>query len=429
MFLKTDKLLLAFSGGVDSVVLATLLSKGGFKFELAHCNFNLRGKESDADEKFCIDFAKKNELKLHFIKFNTKAYEKEHKLSTQMAARELRYNWFKELVKEHQYNFILTAHHANDNIETLLVNLVRGTGINGLKGIPQKQNYIVRPLLFATKDSITKFAKQNKLKFRNDSSNDEVKYKRNFLRHEIIPKLKKLNASLENTFEHNIKLFNQSAGVIKQFIASKKAEIVSVQNNSLKINIEKLQLEEAKELLLHEWLYPFGFNPAQTEQLIESLSHKTSGKIFTSHTHKALIDRNSIIVEPNQKKELKKEFHFETLDELKRSPVKLEFEKTGNKNIIPGSDIAQIDFDKLNFPIQIRKWKQGDKFKPLGMSGYKKLSDFLIQEKLTVFEKENVWLLCNNDEVVWVIGKRMDDRYKITEKTKTVLKLQMTNAN
>jgi tRNA(Ile)-lysidine synthase len=425
LFTKNDKLLLAFSGGVDSVVLAMLLKEAGYNFDLAHCNFKLRGKESDADEKFCIDLAKKNKLRIHTKQFNTKATVKKTGASVQMAARELRYNWFMELAKKNKYAHILTAHHANDNIETLLINLIRGTGINGLKGIPQKQNLMARPLLFATKESILAFAKKNKLKYRDDSSNDEVKYKRNYLRHEIIPGLKKLNPALESTFENNIRLFKQSAKVVRQFVNEKRKEIVIEENNSLKISLKKLLAEESAELLLFEWLSPKGFNTSRVEQIFENLSTKQPGKLFFSETHKALIDRDHIIVEPVEIKTPEKEFLIRDVKDFKKLPFIISADVSASKKIISGKNIAQIDLEKPVFPLKIRKWKAGDKFMPLGMTGYKKISDFLINQKLNRFEKENIWLLLNKNEVIWVIGQRLDERYKINPRTKKILKLEL----
>ncbi len=425
LFAKTDKLLLAFSGGIDSVVLAMLLKEAGYDFELAHCNFKLRGKESDTDEKFCKDFAKKINIKIHSHQFKTKEYVKKTKLSVQMAARELRYNWFMDLVKKNKYKYVLTAHHANDAIETLLINLVRGTGINGLQGIPQKQNLIVRPLLFATKSEIQTYAKKNKLIFRNDSSNDEVKYKRNFLRHEIIPGLKKLNPSLENTFENNIRLFKQTASVLKQFISEKKKLIVTGDKNDLKIDLKKLLKEESAELLLFEWLHPLDFNASQAEQIFTALDIKSSGKLFFSPTHKALIDRDHIFVELLEPKTSKSEYILNGIADFKKLPFALEANLSIDKKIISGKNIAQIDFQKSLFPMKLRKWQQGDRFMPLGMEGFKKISDFLINQKLSRFEKENIWLLLNKNEVVWVVGQRLDERYKINSKTKKILKLQL----
>lgn len=425
LFTKTDKLLLAFSGGVDSVVLAMLLKEEGYNFELAHCNFKLRGKESDADEKFCVDFAKKNKLNIHNKQFKTKDFVKNTKTSVQMAARELRYTWFMELAKKNKYNFILTAHHANDNIETLLINLIRGTGINGLKGIPYKQNLIARPLLFARKEDILAYAKKNKLKYRDDSSNDEVKYKRNYLRHEIIPGLKKLNPALESTFDNNIRLFRQTAAVVKQFVSEKRKDIIVEGNDSFKINIKKLVAEESAELLLFEWLSPKGFNNSQVEQIFNSLNSKSSGKLFFSETHQALIDRDFIFVEFIEIKTPQKEFLIKEIADFKKLPFKLNADLSASKKIMSGKNIAQIDFTKPVFPLKIRKWKAGDKFMPLGMTGYKKISDFLINQKLNRFEKENIWLLLNKNEVVWVIGQRLDERYKIKPNTKKILKLEV----
>lgn len=425
LFTKTDKLLLAFSGGVDSVVLAMLLKEGGYNFELAHCNFKLRGKESDADEKFCKDFAKKNKLKIHSKQFDTKAFVKNTKISVQMAARELRYAWFMELAKKNKYDFVLTAHHANDNIETLLINLIRGTGINGLKGIPQKQNLIARPLLFARKEDILAYAKKNKLKYRDDSSNDEVKYKRNYLRHEIIPGLKKLNPALESTFDNNIRLFQQTAKVVKQFVNEKRKDIVVGESSSFKINIKKLLAEESAELLLFEWLSPKGFNNSQVEQIFNSLSSKSSGKLFFSETHQAVIDRDFIFVELIKIETPEKEFLIKEIADFKKLPFQVNADVTASKKIISGKNIAQIDFTKPVFPLKIRKWKAGDKFMPLGMNGFKKISDFLINQKLNRFEKENIWLLLNKNEVIWVIGQRLDERYKIKPNSKKILKLEV----
>lgn len=424
LFNKTDKLLLAFSGGVDSVVLADLLHKAGYQIELAHCNFQLRGQEAKDDTSFCESFAKSINAKFHVIYFDTKAYALENKLSIQMAARELRYNWFKTLKAEHCFNYILTAHHANDNIETLFVNLIRGTGIKGLQGIPEKQNDMVRPLLFATKDEIREYADKQNLSFREDSSNQEVKYKRNFIRHQIVPELKKLNPAIEETIHTSIQFFKQSSEIITEYAQLKFQSICKEENNWLYIDIELLILEKQKETLLFEWLYNKHFKTSQIQQLTEALNTEDRvGKLFSSATHQLVIDRKYIIVKTLNKEEEIKEFTITNISDTKHLPIDLSLEETTNVSFSKNTNEISIPYSADLLPLKLRRWKQGDKFKPFGMDGFKKLSDFFKDQKLSFFEKENVWILENKEHIIWVVGYRMDDRCRVMEETEKVLRI------
>ncbi len=424
---KTDKLLLAFSGGVDSVVLADLLHKAGYNIELAHCNFQLRGQEAKDDTAFCENFAKSINTKFHVIYFDTKAYAAEHKLSIQMTARELRYNWFKSLKAEHSFDFILTAHHANDNVETVFVNLIRGTGIKGLQGIPEKQNDIVRPLLFATKDEIKDYAIKNKLVFREDSSNQEIKYKRNFIRHQIIPELKKLNPALEETFTTSIQFFKQSADIVAEFAQLKFKSICKEENSQLFIDINLLLQEAQKETLLFEWLYRKNFKTSQIQQLTEVLmTDKQVGKQFSSSTHQLVVDRKYVIVQSLEKESSEKVFVIKSISDTAHLPIKLNFEETSHREFSKVKNEITIAFSDNLFPLTLRKWKQGDKFKPLGLNGFKKLSDFFKDQKLSLFEKEATWILESKEHIVWVVGYRMDDRCKLTDETEKVIKIKIS---
>lgn len=413
---------MAFSGGVDSVVLCDLLYKAGYQFNLAHCNFQLRGPEANQDTEFCELYAKSINSVCHIAYFNTKEYARENKLSIQMAARELRYNWFKELIETHGYNYILTAHHANDTIETIFVNLIRGTGIKGLLGIPEKQRLVVRPLLFATKEEIRTYAEKNSLQYREDSSNQEVKYKRNFLRHQIIPELKKLNPALEETLVSSISYFKQSADIIAEFANQKFKQICKEENGQLFIDIDLILKEKQKETLLFEWLYAKNFKTNQIQQLTEVLhSDKTIGKQFASATHQLVIDRKYIIVQKISKENLPKEFTITSLTNTQHLPIKLAFEETTDVQFSTDPNEIKITYQDHLFPLTLRKWKQGDKFKPIGLNGFKKLSDFFKDQKLSLFEKENVWILESKEHIIWVVGYRMDDRCKVLKDTKKVL--------
>ncbi len=424
LFNKTDKLLVAFSGGVDSVVLADLLYKAGYNFELAHCNFQLRGQEAKDDTAFCENFAKSINAPFHLIYFDTKTYAAEHKLSIQMAARDLRYNWFKKLKTENQFNNILTAHHANDNVETVFVNLIRGTGIKGLQGIPEKQNDITRPLLFATKDEIRDYSNKQNLLFREDSSNQEVKYKRNFIRHQIIPELKKLNPVLEETVTTSIQFFKQTVEIVTEFAQLKFKSICKEENNQLLININLLLQEAQKETLLFEWLYNKQFKTSQIHQLTDVLmTEDRVGKQFSSSSHELVVDRKYIIVQALKKESSDNVFIINSITETAHLPIKLIFEETINKEFSKNKNEITISYPISLFPLTLRKWKQGDKFKPFGMKGFKKLSDYFKDEKLSLFEKEATWILESKENIVWIVGHRMDDRCKVTKDTERVIKL------
>ncbi|MBC7696466.1 MAG: tRNA lysidine(34) synthetase TilS [Burkholderiales bacterium] len=424
LFNKTDKLLVAFSGGVDSVVLTDLLSKAGYQIELAHCNFQLRGKEAIDDTAFCKSFADSMNVPFHLTCFNTKDYAAEHKISIQMAARDLRYNWFKSLKKEYDFDYILTAHHANDNVETLFVNLIRGTGIKGLQGIPEKQNFIARPLLFATKDDIREYAAKNHLLYREDSSNQEVKYKRNFIRHQILPELKILNPSLEETIHTSIQFFKQSSEIVTEYAKMKYLLICKEENNLLYIDINLLLAEKQKETLLFEWLYPKQFKTIQIQQLTEVLiSENNTGKQFSTASHELVIDRKFIVVQKIDKENSPKEFLIHSMDDSKYLPVQFYFEETKLAEFSDNKNKITIAYNDHLFPLTLRRWKIGDKFKPFGMNGFKKLSDFFKDHKLSLFEKENVWILENKEHIIWIVGYRMDDRCKVVAGTEKLLKI------
>ncbi len=426
LFSKADKLLVAFSGGVDSVVLSDLLNKAGYQFDLAHCNFQLRGIEANDDTEFCKSYAKTINANCHVTYFDTKEYALKNKLSIQMAARNLRYTWFKELIEKNHYTYILTAHHANDNIETLFVNLIRGTGIKGLQGIPEKQNNIVRPLLFATKEAIKQYALKNKLSCREDSSNQEVKYKRNFIRHQIVPELKKLNPALEETINTSIHFFKQSSEIVSQFADLKFKEICKQENNQLLIDIKLLLNEKQKETLLFEWLYPKNFKTSQIQQLCEVLiADKHIGKQFSSATHELVIDRKYIIVKLIEKEILIKEFVINSVSDIKHLPIELSFEETTETEFSKNKNEITIAYTDNLFPLTLRKWKTGDKFKPLGLNGFKKLSDYFKDIKLSLFEKEAVWILENKEHIIWIVGHHMDDRCKVVEGTEKMIKISL----
>lgn len=424
LFNKEHRLLLAFSGGVDSVVLAHLLHEAGYAITLAHCNFRLRDEEAQGDREFSERFAKDLHVPFLAKDFDTKAYAAQHKLSLQMAARELRYHWFKELMPEHGFNRLLTAHHANDNVETLLVNLVRGTGIKGLQGIPERQDHIVRPLLFATKDEIMAYAEKQQLPYRNDSSNAEVKYKRNFIRHQVIPELKSLNPALEETIHTSVRFFKQSSEIVQSYAKEKYTSICHEANEQLFINIDAISKEPYKETLLFEWLYNKQFKPRQIAQLCEVIhSEKHSGKQFSSPTHRLVVDRQYVVVKALEKKASETSYTITSPNDVSHLPITLSFEEVPEAVFSGKRNEILIPYTEQLFPLTLRRWKQGDKFRPFGMKGFKKLSDFFKDQKFSLFEKEDVWILANKEHIIWIVGYRIDDRCRVEENDKRLVRI------
>lgn len=428
LFTAKHKLLVAVSGGNDSMALCELLKEGGFNFSVAHCNFTLRGAESDADATFVEGYCLRNKIKYFYNSFDTATDAKKNKISTQMAARELRYDWFEQLMKKNKFDYLLTAHHLNDNIETFFINLLRGSGINGLKGILPKSGKKVRPLLFATREEIEKYIRSKGILYREDSSNKEDKYLRNRLRHHLIPELKSLNPSIEHTMASEIEILQQVNELVFKEIEKKKKGIAQVKKDSCKIDIEKLKKSGSPKLLLFEIIKEYGFNSEQATSIYNGMEGLT-GKMFFSETHQLIKDRKHFLIRNKEEADEEEAAIYKKTDKIKE-PVKLEISyykiKKGESVKIPAlKNVAYLDADKVKFPMKITRWQQGDRFVPLGMWQSKKLSDFFVGEKMSLFDKDNQWILRNKDAIVWVIGRRIDDRFKITKETKNVCIIEL----
>lgn len=420
-FLTRSRLLIACSGGLDSVVLVKLLDKLDIDFSVAHCNFKLRGKESDEDERFVIELAEKFQFPIFRIDFDTKKYAKKHKVSIQMAARDLRYHWFKKLAIEHSFDYILTAHHADDNLETFLINLSRGTGLEGLTGIPEVNENFIRPLLPFSRTEILKFAKDNTLDWREDSSNSSIKYLRNNLRHEVIPNLKSVNPQFLSNFNTTIEYLKQSNEFVKEQVLYLKKELFEIyDNDGIKISIDKLQELGNLRTNLYFLLKDYGFKAWED---IKQMLTAQSGKQVFSETHRLVKDREYLLLSTLPEEVSDREYSIPEEESMLMIPSgTLKFKKAEEISDINLNTVF-VDKEKLKYPLTVRKWQEGDYFYPLGMKGKKKLSKYFKDEKLSILAKERVWLLCSGKEIVWVIKYRADNRYKISPQTKQILKI------
>jgi tRNA(Ile)-lysidine synthase len=421
-FLKEKKLLLATSGGIDSMVLLHLCHQLELDIRVAHCNFQLRGDESDEDEDFVKSQTEKLQIPIFIKKFDTKSFAQQQKSSIQVVARNLRYDWFNTLLINNDYDYILTAHHLDDSLETFLINFTRGSGLDGFTGIPEQNGNIVRPILPFSRTEIEIFAKENNIEWREDSSNASDNYLRNKLRHDVIPILKELNPSLLHSFENTISNLKQAQSLVDDASRIIYRKIVTDINFQKRINLTELIQLPNYHSYLYQWLAPLGFSDWDS---INDLATAQSGKQIHSQNHTLLKDRNGLIVFPKQECEKTTLFLIEKDQNEIKFPLKMAFcnvDEISNQ----ATNTIFVDEDKLQFPLEIRKWQESDWFYPLGMNGKKKLSKFFKDEKFSLLDKSNTWLLCSENQIVWVVEKRQDERFKVTEETTKILKINYT---
>ena len=414
LFNLQDKILVALSGGADSVALLRVLLSLGYTCECAHCNFHLRGLESDRDEAFVRQLCEKQGIPLHVTHFDTSAYAKEHHISIEMAARELRYEWFEYIRKEIGASAIAVAHHRDDSVETFLLNLMRGAGINGLKGIPVKNGLIVRPLLSVSREDILDYLQAIHQDFVTDSTNMEDEYMRNKIRLNILPVMKEVNPSIMETIQETTFRFSEISNIYRQDRTEAIArKVISTSPDMFRISLADVLEDLAPLSLLHEVLFPKGFNASQIQDIYRSLSSSQSGKLFFSTEWEVLRDREYIWI--------KKKAPAQSIPEIKMEEV----ERTPSFVIPRDKHIACLDADKIKQPLTIRKWERGDKFVPLGMNGKKNVSDYLTDKKYSLFQKENQYVVCCGDDIVWLVNERTDHRYRITESTQRIMLIQI----
>ena len=421
LFHCDSKILAAVSGGMDSVLMVHLLKAAGFNFGIAHCNFQLRGDESIRDQAFCNHLAEKLSAPFHVINFDTAKYAADKKISVQMAARQLRYQWFEEVRQQSGYDLIALAHHQNDAIETILLNLTRGTGIAGIHGILPKNNMLVRPLLFLNREEINAIVAENPIAYVEDNSNASTKYARNKIRLEVIPKLKELNPVLEQTFEKNLQRVRELEVLLENQVAQLKSTLFELHGEEVHISLAEIKKLEPKRLLLFKLLQEYNVNETIVDDLIESLD-KHPGRVFETSGYTMVLDRGKLIIAGNRHSHFAEKRIDVNDREINYGNYRLSILHDDSPLIVKDNPMAvSIDSDLLIYPLTVRPWLQGDSFYPLGMKGSKKVSDFFVGEKIPLHKKKEIPLLVNgNGEIVWIGGHRPDERYKVSGKTKKV---------
>lgn len=414
----SDRILMAVSGGVDSMVMSHLFLEAGYRTGIIHCNFSLRASESDKDEEMVREYAGLNSIPFYTRRFETKIFARKNGLSVQMAARELRYAWFEEVRVENNFDCIAVAHNLNDNIETLLINLTRGTGISGMTGMKPSFNNIIRPLLFATRNDILKYCHQHSIKYREDKSNSDTKYIRNKIRHLIVPLLKEINPSIEFTLNETAERFQGISEILAEHIAEIQHRVSEQEGELITYNVKLLKKYIINSSVLYELFKPYGIANVRLNDLRKVIEGKTGGQIYTE-THRIIKNRNEIIV-TKEPKGIAKSYYINKVSDFKNIPEisSAKLVDIGNNFEIPSdSAVACIDYDKIRFPLIVRSWKPGDYFYPLGMRQRKKLSDYFIDNKYSILDKEIKLVIESEGKILWVVGDRIDNRYRISKST------------
>ncbi len=406
------------------MVAASILQRLDYNFALAHCNFKLRDQDADFDEQFVKDWAIKNRIRCFVTHFDTKKYAQTNKVSIEMAARNLRYQWFNILLKDNRLDYIITAHHANDNFETTLFNLTRGSGFKGLLGIPSQNGKIIRPLLPFSRDEIKNYAIKNEISWREDKSNASIIYSRNKIRHQVVPVLKTLNPNLITSYNKSLEHLKSLKVILNNHIDTIKKDVLStLPDKVVQLDINKLLALSHPKAYMYELLKDYGFTAWSD---VEKLINAQTGKQIYSKTHRIIKNRNLCLISPIKKTE-DKQFEIKNLNKGLHIPqIKLTFEKVtladyNNQN----NQIIYVDAKKIKIPLMVRKWQNGDYFYPLGMTNKKKLSDFFKDQKLSLLDKENTWLLCQENKIIWVIGQRLSNSFKVTNKTTGIIKIKL----
>ncbi|SEJ20083.1 tRNA(Ile)-lysidine synthase [Cyclobacterium xiamenense] len=417
-----NRYLLAISGGADSVALAHLMHRAGFDFELLHCNFHLRGKESDGDAAFVQKLADRLGLVLHVRDFAPEPYMQEQGLSLQMAARELRYQWFAQMHAARNTHGVLLAHHADDQLETILLNLMRGTGIEGLYGMSERRDYIFRPLLPFKRAEIVAFLEENALDWREDSSNSQTIYKRNYLRHELIPVVEKRDPSGPESMRTSFERIKDTGKAFFYFFEQWRKKNVVQEFPVEYLPFSSLQGVPGKASLLFYWLRNKGFVYGQVLEILQAMEENASGKCFFSGEWMLNVDRENLILgkESSRAESIELEQHAISFRADERRTYEI-IQLKGDWQLDRSPENAQLDKQLLEFPLLLRNWQQGDRFRPLGMRQFKKVSDFLIDLKVPLITKNQVKVLCSGGEIAWVVGYRIDDRFKLTGATREVV--------
>jgi len=420
------RILLAVSGGIDSLVMAHLFKKAGYDCAIAHCNFQLRGKDSHLDESFVRSMAGQMEIPVFIKLFDVDKEMKERGISLQMAARDLRYNWFEKLMAEHSFDRVATAHNKNDSVETFFLNLSRGTGIRGLKGIPSRRGNIIRPLLFATRKQIESYQKSQLIEYREDASNLETKYQRNKIRHDVLPLMEQINPGFMEIMEGNMDRIAEVFDIYDAAIQKIRKDLFVEKAGKITIHTEKLKALKPMQTWLFELFSPYGFTRMQCEG-IQKILDAGPGRQSISTSHRLFKDRDHMILVPAGSDSFER-YYLDSPEKHSFLPFPLDMEVMDREELqsIPNDPwTACLDLDEIQFPLTVRRWMHGDYFFPLGMAQNKKLSDFFVDEKVPLPEKEQIWIMASGKKIVWIMGHRIDHRFRITPSTSRVLMLRI----